>query len=50
MNNQYDIWGDGMIHKCPVCRYHPLVELKETEWFCPDCGWESEITKMVLDK
>lgn len=38
-----------MIHKCPICRYQP-VELKESEWFCPECGWESEVSKMVLWK
>jgi len=40
-----------MIHKCPVCRYHPLG-YKEREWYCPECGWKEEPpeeTVMVLE-
>ena len=39
-----------MIHKCPVCRYQPIVVFKEEESYCPECGWNSENTRMELEQ
>ncbi len=37
-----------MIHKCPVCRYQPIMAIKE-ESFCPECGWNSENTRIEIE-
>ena len=50
MSKQYELWGDGMIHKCPICRHQPITELKNEELLCPECGWKADITKMVIEK
>jgi len=39
-----------MIHKCPVCRHQPIAGRKDDELYCPECGWKSETTKMVLEQ
>ncbi len=38
-----------MIHKCPICRHQP-VGYRDSEWYCPECGWESETSKMVVEQ
>ncbi len=38
-----------MIHKCPMCRYQPVGWI-DNEYYCPECGWESEKSKMVVEQ
>ena len=38
-----------MIHKCPMCRFQPLTGWEE-DIHCPECGWNSENTQMVLEE
>jgi hypothetical protein len=39
-----------MLHKCPICRHQPIEGWKDNEFYCPECGWESETTKMIVEK
>ena len=39
-----------MVHKCPVCRHQPIIGWRENQLYCPECGWRSETTKIVIQQ
>jgi hypothetical protein len=39
-----------MIHKCPMCRHQPIIGIKEDDFLCPECGWKSETTRMIIEQ